>query len=76
MWAIQVIFFRTHISLLLFPGISDPSGISDDCNFKQLGADSLVINEIQQILGREYNIALKAAEVEEMTYEKLKELAE
>ncbi|XP_031628812.1 fatty acid synthase-like [Contarinia nasturtii] len=56
--------------------IKDLKSVSDQTTFSTLGMDSLISAEIRQALERDYNITLNAAEVLQLTFGKLKEMAD
>ncbi|XP_070498587.1 fatty acid synthase-like [Chironomus tepperi] len=63
---------RNIVDIILnIMGIRDKKSISMDSTFTQLGIDSLMGVEIQQVCEREYNVYLKSQEIRSMTINQL-----
>lgn len=59
-----------------FLGIKDPNNVPPALTMLELGLDSLIGTDIQQFLDINYGISLNTQEVRELTFDKLKKLAE
>ena len=63
------------MNCIVLLGISNKEGIDRSQPFSSLGLlDSLMITEIQQLLGMEYNILITVEEVNQLTLEKLERI--
>lgn len=59
-----------------FLGIKNPDSVLPTLTMLDLGLDSLIGTDIQQFLEINYGVNLSTQEVRELTFEKLKKLAE
>nr|XP_054930974.1 fatty acid synthase-like [Dermacentor andersoni] len=56
-------------------GIKDPSKMSPTVSLGELGIDSLMGIEVKQLLERDYDVALTAQEIRQLTVNQLKEIS-
>lgn len=59
-----------------FLGIKDPNSVLPSLTMLELGLDSLIGTDIQQFLEVNYGVSMSTQEVRELTFEKLRQLAE
>ncbi|XP_017774979.1 PREDICTED: fatty acid synthase-like [Nicrophorus vespilloides] len=63
------------VDVLKIIGVTDMKTISPNSTFAELGMDSLMVVEIQQLMEQNYDIFMKSNDIRNLTYAKLMELS-
>ena len=74
--ALNICSCHNSIYLFFHPalGITDASNLTDDTRLADIGLDSLMVLDIQNVIGQDFGLTLTVAEIENLTLGKLKKM--